>query len=741
MLRFWSFVVLLTFTLIGYSQSTLRIISPASIAGDIAITKGLLGNGFVDTIKGELVFANNGAGSSLACDTIMNNVSGKIVVIDRGTCTFLEKAQKAQRAGAKALILCNNVTSPARFIFGLPDPSVTIPCVMISKADCDRIRSAANGAQAFLYFADPSAGAPVLYSETFDGGKGAWTTKGISAPRDTFFWHPKGISNGALSGFRIDAPTADNGAMVFDADFLTTDGDTLKIPNGPPPYPNHEGELISPIINCSTFNSVTLKFFELFAGLNGSSSIAYSIDGGTTWSNPIAVNEDVLPNQATPGGKFIKMELPQLANKAQARIKFTFDGDFYAWIIDDVQLLGRASVDLVVTENFFMPFNYATPSSQITTDTSSFWEEITNLGSVSVGNAVAKVQVLDASNKVLHRDSVIIANIVGNNSDSLVINFPKSYIPGKLAQGLYKIVYSIVNPAGIDDGNITDNKREISFVITDNLYSKHDGTQNSRGYQWQSNFQWANLYLTSTDWNANDKFTATSAGFGTFSIGGDVMAGKSVTLYLARFKDNILSDLSNWDLTKGITANPSLEIVGTATYDFKNQNSERAEVTLQEIQNFNDGVPLKKGSKYLVVVSYADAANKFLNYNELDYFYDFGSFLFLDNEWSLFPYAPEISMRISLATPVDQITLPEYTLQLMPNPATDFIRANVNFEKATNVNFVIADIHGRVLQFESKKNVLKESFDFKTTSLAPGTYLMRISTDEGTKTKKFIIQR
>ena len=74
MLRFWSFVVLLTFTLIGYSQSTLRITSPASIAGDIAITKGLLGNGFVDTIKGELVFANNGAGSSLACDTIMNNV-------------------------------------------------------------------------------------------------------------------------------------------------------------------------------------------------------------------------------------------------------------------------------------------------------------------------------------------------------------------------------------------------------------------------------------------------------------------------------------------------------------------------------------------------------------------------------------------------------------------------------------------------------------------------------------------
>jgi len=90
---------------------------------------------------------------------------------------------------------------------------------------------------------------------------------------------------------------------------------------------------------------------------------------------------------------------------------------------------------------------------------------------------------------------------------------------------------------------------------------------------------------------------------------------------------------------------------------------------------------------------------------------------------------------------VDELALPDYTLQLSPNPATDLIRAQVNFDKKTDANFIIADINGRVLEFKSQKGILKESFDFNVRSYAPGTYLMRISTDEGTKTKKFIIQR
>jgi hypothetical protein len=337
----------------------------------------------------------------------------------------------------------------------------------------------------------------------------------------------------------------------------------------------------------------------------------------------------------------------------------------------------------------------------------------------------------------------VVANIPGNNADSILLSFPKIFVPGKLAIGQYTLIYSVEAPASAAaDGNIKDNKIEKIFLVTENLYSKHDLNQNSRGLPLQTNFQWANLYLTSTDWNAKDKFKAMDVGFGAFINAPDKLMGKSVTLYLARFTDKVNADYSNWDVTKGITNNADqLEIVGLATYDFKLESSERATATLQDFTTFTDGVDLKKGSRYLLAASYSDAANKIIHFLELDYFYDFGSFLYENGQWQLFGFAPELSLQLALSTPNDEIALPDYTLQLSPNPASDFIRAKVNFEKSNNVNFMITDIQGRVLQFESKKGVTKESFDFNTSKLTPGTYLFRISTEEGTRTKKFIIQK
>ena len=480
--RFINFFIFFLLGTCLFGQSRLKILSPTSIAGDYVIGKSLLGSGFTDTVKGEFIIANNGSNSTLACDTIANNIKDKIVLIDRGNCTFLEKAQRAQRAGAKAIILVNNTSGVS--IFGSPDPSVTIPMVMVSQADGNKIKSAANGAQGFLYFFDPTGTEPVLYSETFNGGRGMWTTKGISAVKDTFIWNNKGISDGALGGYIIDAPTADNGAMVFDADFLTTGGDTLKIPNGPPPYPNHRGELISPVINCSSFNSVTLKFFELYRGLNGSSYVSYSTDGGNSWATPIEVNEDNQPNQITLAGKFLKLDLPQLIGKAQARIKFIFDGDFYAWIIDDVKLLGKSQFDLgLPDQQFFFPFNFATPASQISTDTSTFSADISNLGLSAAQNVKLKVSITNNAGSYLHRDSIIIANLPADAKDTTFF-FNKNFIPGKLPSGTYTLTYSVEGAIGSPiDADPTNNIRTEVFIITNDLYSKDDGVANSSGWR------------------------------------------------------------------------------------------------------------------------------------------------------------------------------------------------------------------------------------------------------------------
>lgn len=46
-----------------------------------------------------------------ACSALTNNVTGKIVLVDRGNCTFKSKAIRIQNAGGVGMLLANNVTS------------------------------------------------------------------------------------------------------------------------------------------------------------------------------------------------------------------------------------------------------------------------------------------------------------------------------------------------------------------------------------------------------------------------------------------------------------------------------------------------------------------------------------------------------------------------------------------------------------------------------------------------------
>lgn len=124
--------------------SYLEINSPIGIAGPYSSTDAAFGPGLpVIPITADIVLLeDNTAPITDGCDPIVNGaqLSGKIVMIDRGTCAFTIKVEAAQNAGALAVIIVNNVAG-APIQLGGNSAIVTIPSIMISQADGNLIKS------------------------------------------------------------------------------------------------------------------------------------------------------------------------------------------------------------------------------------------------------------------------------------------------------------------------------------------------------------------------------------------------------------------------------------------------------------------------------------------------------------------------------------------------------------------------------------------------------------------------
>ena len=94
------------------------------------------------TITADFVLANDTSGlATEACNSFGADATGKIALIRRGDCPFVQKVKNAQDAGAIGVIMMNNVSGEP-IPMGGTDASITIPSVMISKEDGDIIEVA-----------------------------------------------------------------------------------------------------------------------------------------------------------------------------------------------------------------------------------------------------------------------------------------------------------------------------------------------------------------------------------------------------------------------------------------------------------------------------------------------------------------------------------------------------------------------------------------------------------------------
>jgi len=162
-------------TYLGKRQRLL-VTAPPAAAGTYSLGTASFGPALSNPgVTGQIVAALYGSAATDACSPITSNVSGKIALIDRGTCAFTIKVKNAQNAGAIGAVIVDNTVEG---LFGMSgtDATITIPAVLVTMSDGATLRanlpaSANLGTDATLLAGADAAGRMLLYAPNpYEGG-------------------------------------------------------------------------------------------------------------------------------------------------------------------------------------------------------------------------------------------------------------------------------------------------------------------------------------------------------------------------------------------------------------------------------------------------------------------------------------------------------------------------------------------------------------------------------------------
>jgi len=130
----------------GLVLGTYLKVNNGSLAGSYYSEKANFGPALpTSAITADLVLVENSGSTDPhdACTSLTNagSLNGKIAVIRRGGCNFVEKVMMAQNAGALAVVMVNSESGDP-ILMGGDDPAITIPSIMIYQTDGEEIITA-----------------------------------------------------------------------------------------------------------------------------------------------------------------------------------------------------------------------------------------------------------------------------------------------------------------------------------------------------------------------------------------------------------------------------------------------------------------------------------------------------------------------------------------------------------------------------------------------------------------------
>lgn len=229
-----------------------------------------------------------------------------------------------------------------------------------------------------IWSEDFSNGIPNTWSQNASPSAALWQYRGPNTSPNNLMG-----SRGAYSGkdfspptnLPIASPSAANGFIIFDSDWLDNAGLSNNHGNGSAPVP-HTGGLITDTINLLHQNDVELKFNTYARRYSAAWKVALSIDGGASFPDTLEFFPPIKNGSNTPTSRdaVARADISAIAGgQEHVVLQFIFESSptnmlssgYYFWMIDDIEIRSLPANYLQFTEIIMPNGDTAAPLDQI----------------------------------------------------------------------------------------------------------------------------------------------------------------------------------------------------------------------------------------------------------------------------------------------------------------------------------------------------------------------------------------
>ena len=559
-----------------------------------------------------------------------------------------------------------------------------------------------------------------FYTEDFGDQAAAeanWIGAGMNGGAEVWTWtnDPSDPTFGSQPDFA--SATAANGFFQFNSD---ANGENA-----------HDITLTGPAIDCSAESIVIASFANQYAYFTqgGGSMVSLGVSTNGTDFTYYPVLEAVEQNDLSDAVQNAVVDITaDAAGQATVYLQFRWVGNYeYAWKIDDISLSSEDPTppnDLVIDGEQYAP-NFLQPSSQL--DTVGFQLYVDNMGSMEQTGVTADVEVLRNGANVFDAFTSLDAVLVGEN-DTLLEMSEVYVLEG---DGVYTINYTVTQDS--TDANAGDNLSSREFEVAPGLYSKDDGVIVSATQPGSVADTWeiGNYYYV-----LNGGFTATEIFFSVAS-NDNAHQGQTVTVKLYKVtEDDDPSTFTDDDVT----------LAGIGQYEFTNEaNFDVVSVVPEDLSSGEEGVLLDADSEYFVMIAYTP--EMFAPYSAIPYHFQVGTLIY-DGDWFLGGFGVDNTVLARMAISADGVATEEIELdetnkiEVYPNPVSETLTLDIDLSSnAFQSTIRIVDAAGRMTYKNVLENIQTEKIEINVADYPAGAYMLHFSTENGVKTKRFVVSK